>query len=152
MEQNFCSESNAGFYDVVGQEKFGFRSGVKKKIGSGLGIRKVGCFTQIPDFWYKCNQNYGWFLRHKVGVRVSQSWISGFWVPDYITMLRSASVGLSCPSKYNITLQKQKFLVIILCYSMFSIIHASIPRPIRNLKHCNYCAWNEFISIHDGWK
>ena len=35
---------------------------------------------------------------------------------------------------------------------IFSIIHASIPRPIRNLKHCNYCAWNEFISNHDGWK
>ena len=34
----------------------------------------------------------------------------------------------------------------------FSIIHTSIPKPIRNLKHCNYCAWNEFISNHDGWK
>ena len=35
---------------------------------------------------------------------------------------------------------------------IFSIIHASIPRLITILKHCNYCAWNEFISTHDGWK
>ena len=71
MEQNFCSESNAGLMMQWGRKNSGSgQVSKKKKIGSGLGIKKVGCFTQIPDFWYKCNQNYGWFLRNKVGLRV----------------------------------------------------------------------------------
>ena len=42
-------------------------------------------------------------------------------------------------------------MAITLCYAL-TIIHASIPRPMRNLKALKLLCLEWIISTHDGWK
>ena len=59
-------------------------------------------------------------------------------------------------SLYNVIFLEQfrKYLIsmaITLCYAL-TIIHASIPRPMRNLKALKLLCLEWIISTHDGWK